>query len=153
MNRSSALLLLAVAGAAIAIVLLKPGPGSSSTTTPSASSAAITSSSTASAPRALPRLLDLGAKQCVPCKLMAPILDELRLTYAGVLQVDFIDVWDNRAAATAHHIASIPTQIFFAPDGRELFRHEGFLAREDVLARWKSLGFDLQPASPATPAP
>ena len=153
MNRSSALLLLAVAGSAIAVVLLKPGPGTPSTATPPATTAAITSSSTARAPRALPRLLDLGAKQCVPCKLMAPILDELRLTYAGVLQVDFIDVWDNRAAAATHGVASIPTQIFFAPDGRELFRHEGFLAREDLLARWKSLGYDLQSVSPTTPAP
>jgi thioredoxin 1 len=34
----------------------------------------------------------------------------------------------------------IPTQIFFDAEGRELFRHTGFLAKEDILAKWKELG-------------
>ena len=43
----------------------------------------------------LPRLVDLGADKCIPCKMMAPILEELKTTYKGKLQVDFIDVWKN----------------------------------------------------------
>lgn len=94
----------------------------------------------------LPRLVDLGADKCVPCRLMAPILAELRTEYAGSMDVVFIDVWKDQAAAEAHGIRVIPTQIFYAADGRELARHEGFLAKEDILATWREHGITLQPA-------
>lgn len=97
---------------------------------------------TAAAP--LPRLVDLGADKCIPCKMMAPILDELKGTYAGKLEVEFIDVWKNEAAGQEYGVRMIPTQIFFSPDGEELFRHEGFFSREEILAMWKELGVDLK---------
>jgi len=92
---------------------------------------------------ALPRLLDLGADKCVPCKMMAPILEELKQDYAGVLNVEFVDVWKDPAAAQPYGIRVIPTQIFFATDGTELFRHEGYFSREDILAKWRELGYAL----------
>lgn len=100
--------------------------------------------------KGLPRLLDLGATKCVPCKMMAPILEELDEQYAGSLEVVFIDVWENRDAATEYGIESIPTQIFFDASGNELFRHVGFISKEDILAKWKELGVDL-PEHPADP--
>ena len=99
---------------------------------------------TAPRPIALPRLLELGADKCIPCRQMAPILAELRTAYAGQLQVDFIDVWKNAAAAEDFGVRVIPLQIFFAADGRELFRHEGFFAKEDILAKWRELGFEFR---------
>ncbi len=90
-----------------------------------------------------PRLLDLGADKCIPCKMMAPILDELKQEYAGRLEVTFIDVWKDNTAGRQYGIRSIPTQIFFASDGTELYRHEGFYSREDILSKWSELGFDL----------
>jgi thiol-disulfide isomerase/thioredoxin len=87
-----------------------------------------------------PRLLDLGAGKCIPCKKMAPILDELKEEYAGRMDVEFIDVWQNRDAASQYGIQSIPTQIFFDASGKELFRHEGFFAKEDILNKWEELG-------------
>ncbi len=97
----------------------------------------------ASTEEALPRLLDLGADKCVPCKMMAPILEEMKTEFAGVMDVEFIDVWKNPDAAEPHGIRVIPTQIFFAPDGKELFRHEGFFSREDILGKWRELGYAL----------
>jgi len=91
----------------------------------------------------LPRLLDLGAKKCIPCKKMAPILEELTKEYAGRMNVEFIDVWQNSAAGQKYGIRSIPTQIFYGSDGKELFRHEGFLAKEDILAKWSELGYSF----------
>ena len=88
----------------------------------------------------LPRLVDLGADKCVPCKMMAPILEELRAEQAGRFEVVFIDVWKNKEEAAKYGIDLIPTQIFYAADGRELFRHEGFFAKEEILAKWKELG-------------
>lgn len=91
----------------------------------------------------LPRLLDLGADKCVPCKMMAPILEQLKVDYEGVLIVDFLDVWKQPAAAEPYGLKVIPTQIFFSADGTELFRHEGFYSREDILAKWRELGVAL----------
>lgn len=97
----------------------------------------------ASAARSVPRLVDLGAGTCIPCKAMAPILEQLRADYAGRLEVTFIDVWKAPDRAGVYGIHLIPTQIFYAADGRELARHEGFLGREEILAKWKALGVEL----------
>jgi thioredoxin 1 len=91
-----------------------------------------------------PRLVDLGADKCIPCKMMAPVLKELTKEYAGRLRVEFIDVWKNPAAGKAYKISLIPTQIFFDAAGKELFRHEGFFSKQDILAKWKELGVDLK---------
>jgi len=99
----------------------------------------------------LPRLVDLGADKCIPCKMMAPILDALREEYRGRLDVVFIDVWKDAAAGERYGIRAIPTQIFYDAEGAELYRHEGFLGREDILTKWQELGVDLG-AGP-TPAP
>lgn len=103
--------------------------------------------------KALPKLLDLGATKCIPCKRMAPILDALKADFAGQLDVVFVDVWENPLAAKPYNIEAIPTQLFFAPDGKELWRHEGFLSREDILAKWKELGYNLAPQPPAGQEP
>jgi thioredoxin 1 len=91
----------------------------------------------------LPRLLDLGADKCVPCKLMVPVLEELKKEYAGKLHVEFIDVWKDPDAGKKYGVEIIPTQIFFDPEGKELFRHSGFFGKADILAKWKELGTPL----------
>lgn len=92
---------------------------------------------------ALPRLVDLGADKCIPCKMMASVLDNLKTTCAGKLEVQFIDVWKHKAEAESYGIKMIPTQIFYSPDGKELYRHQGFFAGEDILAKWRTLGYDF----------
>jgi len=93
--------------------------------------------------QAIPKLLDLGATKCIPCIKMSPILEELKKEYAGKLEVEFIDVWQSADAGTQYGIRLIPTQIFFDATGKELFRHEGFFGKEDILGKWKELGVDL----------
>jgi thioredoxin 1 len=94
----------------------------------------------------LPRLVDLGADKCIPCKKMAPILAKLKKEYAGTMDVEFIDVWKQPDAGKAYNIRLIPTQIFFDAEGKELFRHEGFISEADLLAKWKELGVVIKPA-------
>jgi thioredoxin 1 len=101
----------------------------------------------------LPRLVDLGSVSCIPCKMMAPILEELKKEYAGRLQVEFIDVMANPDAATPYKISLIPTQVFFDAAGTERFRHEGFFSKDDILAKWKELGVDLSAGAPAVSGP
>lgn len=92
----------------------------------------------------LPRLVDIGAGKCIPCKLMAPILKDLRTNYVGRLDVQFVDVWENPEAGKPYHYRIIPTQIFYGADGKEKFRHEGFYSKEEILAKWKELGVELK---------
>ena len=94
-----------------------------------------------------PRLVDLGAGKCIPCKKMAPILEDLKTEYAGRMEVEFIDVWKNPDAGKAYGIEMIPTQIFYGAAGKQLFRHMGFFAKEDILGKWKELGVDLAAAA------
>ena len=115
-----------------------------------ASASGSTSAPAATATAKLPRLVDLGADKCIPCKMMAPILEGLKKEHAGKLQVDFIDVWKFPDAKEPYNIKIIPTQIFFDAAGKELFRHEGFFSKEDILAKWKEFGLDLASA-PAVP--
>jgi thioredoxin 1 len=95
----------------------------------------------------LPRLVDLGAGRCIPCKRMAPILEALKVDYTGAVDVQFIDVWQNPQAGTPYGIRLIPTQVFFDRKGRERFRHEGFFAREEIERIFRdSLGVKLRSA-------
>ncbi|MEZ4395829.1 MAG: thioredoxin family protein [Candidatus Krumholzibacteriia bacterium] len=100
---------------------------------------------------ALPRLVDLGSTTCIPCKRMAPILAELAEEQSGRLEVEVIDVREQPEAAARHDIRLIPTQIFFAADGRELWRHEGFIPKADILAKWAELGVTLAPVEASAP--
>jgi thioredoxin 1 len=85
-------------------------------------------------------MIDLGAKKCIPCKMMAPILVKLEKEYAGRVAVVFFDVREDAAPARRFGIRSIPTQIFFDKDGREVYRHEGFLSEEEIVRRFKDMG-------------
>ncbi|MFC1582687.1 thioredoxin family protein, partial [Planctomycetota bacterium] len=99
---------------------------------------------TAEDDRPLPMLLDLGAGTCVPCKMMMPILEELQADCGERLRVQYIDVKKNPDASKLYNIQTIPTQIFLSAENKELFRHEGFFAKEDMLKKWLDFGVDLQ---------
>lgn len=77
-------------------------------------------------------LMDLGAKTCIPCKMMAPILEELKNEYQGRAAVIFIDVWEQPEAGKRFKIQGIPTQIFFDKTGKETFRHFGFFDKKAI---------------------
>jgi thioredoxin 1 len=85
-------------------------------------------------------MIDLGARKCIPCKMMAPILEKLEKVYAKRAAVVFFDVWEDPAPAKRFGIRAIPTQIFFDKDGKEVYRHEGFLSEEEIVRRFKEMG-------------
>jgi thioredoxin 1 len=90
----------------------------------------------------LPRVIDLGRGKCVPCKRMAPILAELKQEYEGRAIIDAIDLGDpgGRELARMYRVRLIPTQIFLDSDGNEVWRHEGFLPKEDIVAKLREMG-------------
>jgi len=101
----------------------------------------------------LPRLVDLGASACLPCIMMAPSLEDLKKEYAGRLQVEFIDTWQNPGAKTQYDYFFCPTQVFIDASGKELFRHLGYYSKKDILAKWKELGVDLEAPAGQRDAP
>jgi thioredoxin 1 len=83
-------------------------------------------------------MIDLGATECIPCKMMAPIIAELKIEYAGRADIIFIDVWKNPDQAKKYGIRAIPTQIFYDAGGKEVHRNVGFMDKKrivDVLTR------------------
>ncbi len=87
-------------------------------------------------------MVDLGAKKCVPCKMMAPILEKLEPAYEGKAAIVFIDVWENREQAPRFKIRAIPTQIFFDKKGKEVFRHVGFLDEKSIVEQLTQMGVE-----------
>ena len=85
-------------------------------------------------------MVDLGAKKCIPCKMMAPIVEKLEKEYAGRAAIVFLDVWEDKAPAKRFGIRGIPTQLFFDKEGREVYRHMGFLSEEEIVQRLKDMG-------------
>lgn len=87
-----------------------------------------------------PAVIDLGARTCIPCKKMAPILESLSNEYRGKAGVLFIDVHSDKAAAERFRVQMIPTQIFFNAQGKEVKRHMGFMEKADIIKELKSAG-------------
>ncbi|MHC4563557.1 MAG: thioredoxin family protein [Planctomycetota bacterium] len=126
-------IVVALAAAVGAVLVLKANQGPTGVDGPLAGEGA----------ERLPRLVDLGSTTCAPCKAMAPILDEIRREYAGRLRVDFYDVKADPALKKPFDVRMIPTQIYYDAEGVELWRHEGFMGKDDILAVWEQLGIDL----------
>jgi thioredoxin 1 len=88
----------------------------------------------------LPTLVDLGGATCIYCQQMIPILEELKKEYAGRVNIKVIDISDNPDEATKYGIRVIPTQILFDSNGNEIERHEGFIAKEDLIKAFELVG-------------
>lgn len=77
-------------------------------------------------------MVDLGAKSCIPCKMMIPVMDAVEKEYAGKAAIVFIDVWENPDQSGKYGLRAIPTQIFYDRQGKEVFRHEGFFDKKSI---------------------
>lgn len=87
-----------------------------------------------------PSVIDLGARTCIPCKKMAPILEGLSREYQGKANVLFIDLREDDAAGDRFKVRMIPTQIFFDAKGKEVKRHIGFMDKAAILKELKAAG-------------
>jgi thioredoxin 1 len=85
-------------------------------------------------------MVDLGADKCIPCKMMAPIIKQVRKEYEGRAAIVFIDVWKDPQQAKKYGIRSIPTQIFYDRNGKEYLRHAGFMDKKSIVYVLEKLG-------------
>ncbi|MCM2286187.1 MAG: thioredoxin family protein [Desulfobacula sp.] len=90
-------------------------------------------------------LIDLGATECIPCKMMAPIMAKLEADYQDKAVIAFIDVWKHKEQAPKYKIRAIPTQIFYDASGTEVYRHEGFMSEKDIVAQLTKMGVPSPP--------
>ena len=86
--------------------------------------------------------IELGSVNCVPCKMMQPVMKEIEQRFPRDVKVVFYDVWteEQRQYAAQFNIRVIPTQVFLDADDREFFRHEGFFPQEELIALLKKHG-------------
>ena len=87
-----------------------------------------------------PSLVDFGASGCRPCNMMTPILETLEKKYEGKINVLFVHVNKERILGARYGVQSIPVQVFFDKTGREVFRHTGFFAQEEIEKKFEALG-------------
>jgi thioredoxin 1 len=87
-------------------------------------------------------MVDVGAKACIPCKMMIPVIESLSEEYEGRAAIVFIDVWKNPDETPKFGLRAIPTQIFYDKDGKEVMRHEGYFSKEEIIKVLTRLGVE-----------
>lgn len=87
-----------------------------------------------------PTLVDFGARSCIPCRKMAPILEGVEKEYRGRANVIFVDVWKDDSTGRRYRVQLIPTQVFFDAKGMEVSRHMGFMDRGEIVSTFRTLG-------------
>jgi len=78
--------------------------------------------------------VELGSENCIPCKMMKPVMKKVEEKYGSQVRVVFHDVGtsEGRPYAQSYSIRVIPTQVFLDENGKEFFRHEGFFPFDEV---------------------
>ena len=71
---------------------------------------------------------------------MKPIMEDVRKEYEGRAVVESINISEHPDAVQTYKIRLIPTEIFFDAKGKEVYRHEGYMAKEDIAAKLKEIG-------------
>ena len=135
----------------LAIVLVLTGAGLYRWLAAGSTSQAVADSPSATV-AGLPRLVELGSDSCANCIAMQQVLAELQARHAGRLEVVAINLLQHPEQTQVWRVKFIPTQVFLDGQGRELFRHVGYLPRQAVEERFAALGFPLAATMPANPA-
>ena len=88
--------------------------------------------------------IELGSVNCIPCKMMKPVMEEVEKEYGDQVKVVFHDVWteEGKPYAQQYGIRAIPTQVFLDKDGKEFYRHMGFFAKEELAKILKMEGVE-----------
>ena len=94
----------------------------------------------------LATFVELGSVNCIPCRMMQPVMRSIGQKYGSQVKVVFHDVWTDggRPAASEYKIRVIPTQVFLDAAGKEFFRHEGFYPEAEIDKLLQKQGLKIQ---------
>lgn len=86
--------------------------------------------------------IELGSENCVPCRMMQPVMEKVKKRHGDQVRVVFYDILksDQRKYARKYGIRVIPTQVFLDKNGREYARHEGFFPYEELVKALEARG-------------
>jgi len=72
--------------------------------------------------------IELGSVNCIPCKMMQPVMEKIEKEFVGQVKTVFYDVWtkEGKPYGQKYGIRAIPTQVFLDENGKEFHRHTGF---------------------------
>ena len=87
-------------------------------------------------------MIDLGKKTCTQCKMMAPILEKLKIKYQGKAEIIFINLLDDPEQQYRFELKALPTQIFFNREGKEIYRHTGFMSEKAIIEQLNKMGVE-----------
>lgn len=88
-----------------------------------------------------PALYEFGSKSCIPCKQMQKVMADLKVTHGDQVEFRMVYVDEARPLFEQYKITLIPTQVFLDASGKEVDRHMGALAKEEVIKKLKELKF------------
>ncbi len=89
--------------------------------------------------RGMVTMADIGSTTCIPCKMMEPVMENLRAAYKGRAAIIFVNIDKHPAAGREYGLRAIPTQIFYNNQGVEKWRHVGFLNQKQAAAKLDEL--------------
>jgi thioredoxin 1 len=84
-----------------------------------------------------PVLVDFFADWCGPCKVLAPILKEVKSELGDHIKIIKIDVDKNEKLAAKYQVRGVPTMLIFK-DGEQRWRQSGVLQKQDIVDIIKS---------------
>lgn len=93
--------------------------------------------------RGYPVLLDIGGGECIPCKAMKPVLEELNEQWQGKVIVKFVDYWKYPDLAKQFNFSIIPTQFFYNKNGKLYKTHQGQITKDEVVKIFKEMGYSF----------
>jgi len=88
----------------------------------------------------VPILLEFGSNCCPSCQYSKQIHEDLTNVYGGKAVLTGVDVVVNKDLAREFKIRLTPTQVFLTPDGKEFFRKEGPLERDQIIQVFSKMG-------------